>query len=252
MQEGLNSTVDHQTKVALKQDHFVTTTANGLSWASENRKSVIVTVSILLAVIVIGVLIGVVWSSRSQAAANAFGDAMVIYQTPIATPGQPVPPGVKTFPSGVERSKAANTAFLEVANKYGLTTDGKDALYFAGITYMEEGQTQSAEDTLKKVAGGWNKQLSSLAKFALADLYRQTGRNQQAVDLYNDLTAHPTDSVPAGLAQIQLAELYTAEGKTADANKIYAQLKDKDAKGPAGVIAAEKLNPAPARARGGL
>jgi tetratricopeptide (TPR) repeat protein len=244
----MNLTVDRQTKAALKQDQFVTTTATGLEWASQNRKSVIVTVSILLAVIVLAVLIGVIWNSRSQAAANAFGDAMTIYQTPVVTPGQPVPPGTKTFPTAVERAKVANAEFLSVAHKYGLTADGRNAQYFAGITYMEEGQTQSAEDTLKKVAGSWDKQLASLAKFALADLYRQTGRNQQAVDVYNDLTAHPTDSVPAGLAQIQLAELYTAEGKLADANKIYAQLKDKDAKSPAGVIAAEKLNPAPARA----
>jgi tetratricopeptide (TPR) repeat protein len=238
--------VDHQTKVALKQDHFVTTTSHGLEWASENRKSVIVTVSILLAVILVLVVAVVTWTSRSHAAEYAFGDAMSIYQTPVAPAGQPIPPGMKTFPSDAERAKAANAAFLAVANRYGLTPDGRNARYFAGITYMEEGQTQSAEDTLKQVAGGWNKQLASLANFALADLYRQTGRDQQAIDLYNQLTAHPTDSVPAGLAQLQLAELYTAQGKVDQAHKIYAQLKDKDAKGPAGIIAAQKLNPAPA------
>ena len=53
------------------------------------------------------------------------------------------------------------------------------------------------------------------------------------------------------LAQIQLAELYTAEGKTDLAHKIYATLEDKDknSKGkpdPAAAIAKEKLNPAPA------
>ena len=71
---------------------------------------------------------------------------------------------------------------------------------------MEEGQTQSAEDTLKQVAGSWDHELASLGKLALAGLYRQSGRDAQAVDVYNDLTAHPTDAVPAGLAQIQLAE----------------------------------------------
>ncbi len=235
--------MDHQTKVALKQDHFVTTTASGLEWASENRKSVITTVLLLLAVIIVVVLAGVFWAHRSQAAATAFGDAMTVYQTPIATPGQPLPPGTKTFQTAAERAKSANAAFLSVANKYGMTADGKNALYFAGLTYLEEGQMQSAEDTLKKVSSGWNSQLASLAKLALADLYRQTGRNQQAVDIYNDLTAHPTDSVPAGLAQLQLADLYTAEGKIDQAHKIYAQLKDKDAKGAAGAIAAQKLNP---------
>jgi tetratricopeptide (TPR) repeat protein len=251
--ERRNETVDHQTKVALKQDQFVTTTASGLEWASENRKSVITTVLIVLAAIVVVVVAGILWAQRTAAAATAFGEAMTIYQTPIAVPGQPLPPGTKSYPSAAERAKAANAAFLSVANKYSLTADGKNSLYFAGLTYQEEGQTQSAEDTLKKVANGWDSQLSALAKLALAGLYRQTGRDQQAIDLYNQLTAKPTDSVPAGLAQLQLADLYTAEGKIDQAHKIYAQLKDKDAKGAAGAIAAQKLNPAAAPAGpGGL
>jgi hypothetical protein len=53
--------------------------------------------------------------------------------------------------------------------------------------------------------------------------------------------------VPAGTAQLQLAELYESQGQADAAKKIYAQLKDKDAKGAAGMIAAQKLNPAPAQ-----
>jgi len=44
--------VDQQTKAALKQnDAFVTTTSHGLEWAGENRRSVIVSSAILLALI---------------------------------------------------------------------------------------------------------------------------------------------------------------------------------------------------------
>ena len=118
---------------------------------------------------------------------------------------------------------------------------------------MEEGQTASAESTLRTVSDFWNRELASLGKFALADLYRQTGRYQQATDLYGQLTEHPTDAIPAGLAQLQLADLYTSQGKVDQARKIYAQLKDKDKdakglQGPAGTIAAQKLNPAAAQA----
>ena len=35
--------MDQQTKAALKHDQFVDTTHHGLEWASENRRSVIVT-----------------------------------------------------------------------------------------------------------------------------------------------------------------------------------------------------------------
>lgn len=242
--------MDQQTKAALKKDKFVTTTTHGLEWASENRRSVITTTAILLAVIVVAVLGGVIYNSRANAASVAFGAAMQAYQTPLSQPGQAVPPGVNTYTSAAERAKAANALFLDVANKYGMTPNGENARYFAGLTYIEAGQNQAGEDTLKKLATGWNGNLASLAKFALAQLYHNTGRDPAAIDLYNQLTAKPTTTIPPGMAQLALADLYTSEGKPAEARKIYASLEDTDKKGPAGGIAKEKLNPTPAARMG--
>jgi len=238
--------VDQQTRQALKHDQFVDTTAHGLEWASENRRSLVVTGSIILALILVIVGSYFIYQRRAEQASVAFGEAMQAYQTPLAQPGQAVPPGVKTFPSAADRAKAANALFLSVADKYGMTPNGKLSRYFAGLTYIEAGQNASAESTLKQVTGGWNNDLAALAKLSLAQLYRQTGRDAQAIDLYNELTAKPATTVPAGLAQLQLAELYENEGKPDAAKKIYAQLKDKDAKGPAGQLATQKLNPAAA------
>jgi tetratricopeptide (TPR) repeat protein len=238
--------VDQQTKQALKHDQFLDTTNHGIEWASENRRSVITTSIILLVAILIVVGGVFFYKSRSEQASVAFGAAMQAYQTPLAAPGQQVPAGVKTFPSVNERAKAANAAFAGVADKYSMTPDGKVARYFVGLTFMEAGQNASAESTLKQVADGWNGDLSALAKLALAQLYRQTGRDPLAIDMYNQLTAKPTSTVPAGLAQLQLAELYENEGKPDLAKKIYAQLKDKDPKSPAALIATQKLSPAPA------
>ena len=234
---------ENKTRQSLKQDHFITTTGHGLAMTTENRKSVIVTVSIMLAIIVLGVIACVVYNARSNAASAAFGEAMEIYQSPVDIAGQPPTPGVKSYPTVAARAKEAGAKFAYVADHYGLLEDGKTALYFEGLTQLDQGQTQTAETTLGKVSGSWDKNLSSLAKFALADLYRQTGRDPKAVDIYNELTAKPTDSVPAANAQMQLAELYTAEGKTDQARKIYAQIKDKDPKSAAGTVAAKKLNP---------
>jgi predicted negative regulator of RcsB-dependent stress response len=235
--------VDQQTKAALKSDKFITTTSHGLEWASENRRSVITTTAIMLAAIVILVLSGVVYNNRSNAASDAFGKAMQVYQTPLAQPDQPVPPGVKTYPSIAARSKDANALFQSIADQYGSTPSGHNARYFAGLTEIEIGQTQQAEDTLKKVASGWDSNLSGLANFALAQLYRDSGRNDQAIDIYNRLIKKPTMTIPSGLAQLQLADVYQAEGNTAKSKELLAALKDSDAKGPAGEIAKQKLNP---------
>ena len=238
--------MDQQTRQSLKHDQFVDTTNQSLVWAKDNRQSVMLTGGIVLAAIIVIVVGMVIYNSRANQASVAFGAAMQAYQTPTATPGEVVPPGIKTYTSVAERAKAANELFMGVADKYSMTPDGKVSRYFAGLTYMEDGQNGPAESTLKEVASGWNSDLAALAKLSLAQLYRQTGRDPQAIDLYNELTAKPTNTVPPGLAQLQLAELYESQGKPEMAKKIYAQLKDKDAKGPAGMLAAQKLNPTPA------
>ena len=53
--------------------------------------------------------------------------------------------------------------------------------------------------------------------------------------------------VPAGLAQLQLAELYQSNGNVAESKKILAQIKDKDPKSAAADLATQKLSGAPAR-----
>ena len=63
-------------------------------------------------------------------------------------------------------------------------------------------------------------------------------RNSEAVVLYNQLIAKPTNTVPADAARLQLAALYE-KTNPAEANKIYAQLKS--SKNAAGQIAAQKL-----------
>lgn len=223
--KGKRDTVDQQTRQALKKDKFVSTTTHGLEWASENRQSVIATGLTILGVIVFLVAGVLIYNSRSEAASVAFGAAMQTYQMPLAQPGEPTPPGAKTYATIADRAKAANAMFQAVADKYGMTPDGKNARYFAGLTEIEAGQNQQAEDTLKKVASGWDSNLAGLAKIALAGLYRNTGRDALAIDLYNQLSAKPTATVPYGTARLQLAELYSAEGKTDDARKVYADLK---------------------------
>ena len=243
--------MDNATKKQLKQpDQFVSLTEKGVGWAEQNRQTAILYAGAALVLILAIVGSYMLYEHRSNAAATAFGEAMQTYQLPVANAAQPLPPGTKSFPSESERAKAANAQFLQVADQYGMTKPGKVARYFAGVTYMEEGQNSSAEDTLKKVASGWDSDIAALGKLGLAQLYQQTGREPQAVALYDELAKGKSDTVPPGLAQLQLAEMYSAEGKQDKAREIYAKLKDsdKDAKGnpgAAGSLAAEKLNPTP-------
>jgi tetratricopeptide (TPR) repeat protein len=230
--------VDTQTRHALKQNRLVEATWTGIDWFGEHRSKVIqatVAAVVLLAMVIAGL---VIYSQRSTAADLAFGQAMDTYNAPLATAGQPSAPGEKTFPTAAARATAANQQFVQVANQYGLLRPGKTASYFAGLTATDMGQTGSAETYLKKVADGSDAPLASLAKLALANLYQQLNRNSEAVVLYNQLIAKPTNTVPADAARLQLASLYE-KTNPAEANKIYVQLKS--SKTAAGQIAAQKL-----------
>ena len=230
--------MDTQTRHALKQDRLIEATRTSVDWFADHRSRVIqaAVAAIFLIAVVVAAL--VVYNKRSAAAGLAFGEAMDTYNAPLAQPGQPAMPGEKTFPSAAARAKLANQQFTQLADQYGFFEAGKTASYFAGLTAMDMGQSGQAETYLKKVSDGRDAALASLAKLALANLYQQLNRSSEAVVLYNQLIAKPTNTVPADAARLQLASLYE-KTNPAEANKIYAQLKT--SKTAAGQIAAQKL-----------
>jgi predicted negative regulator of RcsB-dependent stress response len=250
--------VDNATKRHLKQpDQFVATTEHGLEWVSQNRKSALVWALAVVGAILVAVGGWTFYQHRTDQASTAFGEAMQTYQTPLQNAEQPIPPGMKSFPDAKTRAAAANAQFLSVASQYGLTQPGKLAKYFAGLTYVDEGQNDKAAATLREVSTSWNGNLAALAKLALAQLDQQTGNYTEAANLYNELAKTNASSVPAGLAQIQLGEMYQSQGKIEEARKVFAAVKDKDKGpkgqlGPAGEVASEKLNPQPAAAMPGM
>ena len=231
--------MDTQTRHALKGDKFAQATKTSVTWLSGHRANVMRWAIGAGVVIVLGVAILVFWNLQENAAEKALGQALDTYTTPLAIPGAPAEKG--TYATVSERAKAANDQFKAVADKYGYLTEGSKARYFQGVTEQELGQTAAAEGDLKKVADSWNRNLANLAKVALAGIYHQTGRDQQAIDLYNEIIAKPSETVTAGVAQLDLADLYDATGKQAQAKALWAKLKDSDKDGAAGSIAAQKL-----------
>lgn len=233
--------MDTQTRHALKQDRFVEATASGLDWLQDHRRNAIIAIVSVVVLAAVVITTVVVYNSRLSKAEALFGQAMDIYNTPLAQPGQELAPGQQTYPSAAARAKAANPLFVQVADKYDWLKVGKNAEYFAGLTYLDMGQTATAEKELESAIHSGNSGLSALAKMALAGLYRQTGRGDQAVALYKQVIKHPTVTVPASAAQLELAGLYETTDP-AQARQIYAQLKDQDKDTAAGQIAAQKLS----------
>jgi predicted negative regulator of RcsB-dependent stress response len=161
------------------------------------------------------------------------------YQAPLRPPSIPADPQQTSFTSIQERAVAAGKDFNRVASEYGSTKSGKFAKYFAGLAAIDAGNEKVGEEHLKYVAGLRDNELSSLAKLALAALYRETNREADAINIYKELIAHPTTTVPKATAQLQLAELY-APKQSAEARKIYQEVAKENPQSSVGQLATEK------------
>jgi predicted negative regulator of RcsB-dependent stress response len=229
------------TRQALKQDRFKEAAVDAVDWTVEHR-SKLVAGGIILAILVAAIA-GFWWytSHRDAEAAELLGHALMVYQAPIRPAGMPPDPQQLSFTSIRERAEAAGVEFNKVAAEFGSTRSGKYAKYFAGLAAMDAGNDKVAEDHLKYVAGISDKDISSLAKLALAALYRDTNRQADAINLYKELISHPTQTVPKVTAELQLADLYAAANQPDQAKAIYQQIVKDDPQSAGAEIAQGKM-----------
>ena len=230
------------TRHQLKENAFAETTADTISWAVDNR-SMLTAAAIAVAILAALVLGGWAFINyRNQQASQELSEALLKYQAPIRPAGEPASPEVLSYGSGAERAKAANAEFMAVADKYSFTRNGRMARYFAGITLHDMGDNAGAEKQLQQVAGSsFDKETGSLAKLALASIYQDTGKTQQAIDLFKGLMEKPTTSVGKTTAQFELANLYENNHQPLEARKIYEQMQKDYPTSPVGQMAAQKL-----------
>lgn len=232
----MRSTERHQ----LKQDKFASTTAETYSWALEHQKQVImVTVA---AVVALAIVLGgyLYFQHQGQQAAVQLNQAMRTYTAPIRPANMPAQPGEESYTSVAERANASRPKFQTVADAYPHTDAGKVALYMVGVTEVEAGNNSGGEATLQKASNAGGKDLAALANLALANLYASTGREQQAIELYNKLIAKPTNTVTQSAARMALAQVYAAKDP-AKARELYEQIKKDNPNSAASTLATNRL-----------
>ncbi|HEX8896606.1 MAG TPA: tetratricopeptide repeat protein [Terriglobales bacterium] len=229
------------TRHQLKQNTFAETTVETISWAVEHR-SKLIAAAVVVAVVAALALGGWAFVNyRNNQANQELTDAIQKYQAPIRAAGEPASPEVLSYTSVAERAKAANADFTRIAGKYSFTRSGRIARYFEGITLHDMGDNAGAEKQLQEVANSWDKEVGSLAKLALGSIYQDTGKTQQAIDLFKGLIEKPTTSVGKTTAQFELANLYENNHQPLEARKIYEQMQKDNPSSPVGQLAAQKL-----------
>ena len=234
-----------ETRHQLKQDKFSKATLQvaeqTVHWTVEHKGKLIV-IGAVIVVVVAAVLGGLYYLTvQDQKASVDLSKAVQTLNEPVRPAGMPPQPEYPSFASSSERATEAHKQFQAIADKYPHTHAADFAHYFLGVTSSQLGNYAAAESELKPVTEYRNADISALAKMALASAYRNTNRNKDAEDLYNQLIQKPTSTVSKISAQMQLAETYVAEGKSSEAKKIYEQIQKDAPQSEAAQLASNKL-----------
>ncbi len=234
-----------ETRHQLKEDRFSRVTIDAaeatVHWSVEHKPTIIYGA---IAVAVLVAIVGGGWfyiNQQDQKASLSVSQAVRTLNTPVRPANMPPTPEQPSFASTKERSTEAHKQFQAIVDNYPHTRAAEFARYFLGLTSADMGENASAEADLKNTASSHNADLSSLAKFALASIYRDSNRSSDAIAIYKDLIAKPTASVGKLTAQMELAATYKASNQPLEAKRIYEQIQKENPNNEASQLAGEKL-----------
>ncbi|MBZ5586660.1 MAG: tetratricopeptide repeat protein [Acidobacteriia bacterium] len=143
-------------------------------------------------------------------------------------------PGALSFPTQQAKDQQTTKLFTDLKNKYSGSDEADISQYYLGSILADEGKLAEAEKSYLQASQSGDAKYASLAKLALAQIYFADGRADQGEKMLRDLMDHPTIFVSKDQATITLAR-YLAQKKPAEARKLLQPLMSKP--GPVGQTA---------------
>lgn len=212
------------TRKELKTDKFALELEQTFSFFEEHQQAILRYGAVVVVLVLL--LGGIIMYRRHQQTLreNALSRAIDVQETGVGPPA-PGATTISTFPTQQVKDEAVMKAFTDVRNKYPGSDEAEIAGYYLGTTQAGEGKLADAEKTLQEVADKGNERYSSLAKFALGQVYFADNKVDQGTKAFQDLAAHPTVFVSKEQAQIALARAL-APIKPDEARKILDPLRN--------------------------
>jgi TolA-binding protein len=234
-----------ETRHRLKEDRFSRATMGAaeatVHWTEEHKSKLMVGGLILAVALAVGIGGWYYLNQQDHKASALLNQAVRVLDTPLRPAGAPAEPDFPSFVSAKDRTTEARKQFQAIVDQYPHTRTAEFAHYFLGLTSYQMGDNAAAERDLKGVAATHNDDLAALAKLALAEVYRDTNRTKESVDLYNQLIAKPTRSVGKTTAQMELAEMYASTQQPAEAKRVYEQIQKENPATEVAQLATQKL-----------
>jgi predicted negative regulator of RcsB-dependent stress response len=215
--------VDRHTRKNLKSDKFAQEVTHTFEFVSEHRNTVVRYGSIAVAVILVGVAIFFYLRHQEGAREEALAQALRIDLANIGAPN-PNLPGALVFPTQDDKDKARQKAFSEIAAKYHGTQEGAIAEFSLASDAADKGNLADAEKRFRDAMDSAPKLYAALARMALAQVYQAEGKNGEAEKLLKEAVANPTATVSKEEAVIQLA-LLQAKNDPCAARKVLEPMR---------------------------
>lgn len=214
----------HISRQELKTDTVQEALSHGAEAVLSHKKGLILAI-VIAAIIAGGVFGWRFYSQRQSVKAEAeFNDALVTYEAPIVAPGLPPQPNEVTYSDAGKKFQDALAKFAIVIKQYPSTHSGQLAKYYSALCEQHLGKNAQAIADLSEIENGSNHDFAAMARFELAQIYDQTGKSEQAVQLYNELLSSPSVLVPKPIVLLALAGHYR-QSNPAQAAKLYNQIK---------------------------
>jgi predicted negative regulator of RcsB-dependent stress response len=215
---------DHISRKELKQDKIKETIEHGAEAViSHGQFTLIVVFVALVAALGYGGWRFYVDRQTVEGSA-AFDTAMKAYQGRIGSAPDPADPNEPVYPDEPARLQDALQKFTKVADKYPRTNPGKLARYYSALCLEDLERHNQALDELKKISGGSDKELASMAQYQMAVIYSRTGKPDDAVKIFRALADKSSVLVPRPLVLLELAGILRSSNPK-EAASIYQRIK---------------------------
>ena len=214
-------------KQQIKQDELRSGYEHASVWAGEHKDEVRTTAIVVAVVLLAAIGFGSYRSHQQSAAQRAFDEALTIYHAPVAGQHDATGATGTVYATQAERDQKAAAAFGEVAKKFGSSATGRRARYYAALANVQIGKTAEAEAELKDLASkGDDPLIRDLSRLALADMYRGSGRFDQAVEGYQRVADDSGAVVPRDHALMRMGGTLEDAKREQDALKAYRRLTE--------------------------
>lgn len=216
--------MDRASRKKIKTDKFAQEVTHGFEWITDHKEAVVRYGSIAAAVIVVA--LGSYLYIRHQATAreDALAAAIRIDNASAGPQNPQAPPATMNFPTAEAKETARIKAFSDVAAKYHGTQEGAIAEMYLASDAADKGNMAEAGKRYQDVMDSAPAPYAALARLSLAEVYQAEGKTADAEKLLRDAVNHPAITVSKEDATIQLAQLL-AKSNPAEARKLLEPLR---------------------------